>query len=1315
MAPDTTDLGPEVAYTAVPSFGQQRLWVLDRLWPGKPVYNETRAERIEGSLDAATLQRALDEIVRRHDILRTRFAVVEGEPRQVVAAAAPIPITREDLSAVPAAERTASARAAATAAGAVAFDLERGPLLRVHLLRLAPDEHWLAITLHHIISDRWTSGILTRELSALYAAFAAGEPSPLPELPVQYADYAAWQREWMQGETLEREIAHWRGALAGLPVLELPLDRPRPAIPEHRGGRFAFEIDAATVRSLKELGRSEGATLFMTLLAGFFVLLSRYSAQEDLAVGIPIAGRNKPELEDLLGFFVNTLVLRGDVSGDPPFRLLLARVRKVALEAYSHQDLPFEKLVEAIAPARDLSRNPLFQVSFALQNSPMHGWNVPGLAVAPVLGLVSESAKFDVGFAFLESGGALRGRVDYMTELFDAATIERMAGHFRALLASIVADPLVPVSRLALYEAAERRRLVVDWNATAVAYPSRESVARLFEAQVARSPQAAAVSAGGRALTYADLDARANRLAHALATRAATPGKRIGVCLERGEDLVVAMLGVLKAGAAYVPLDPVLPVERLALLIADAEVALVVTDAGHLPRLPVAAERVICVDRDHALLEAQAVVSPPSAATADDAAYVMYTSGSTGTPKGVLVRHRSIAHLVCGTDYVRLEPDDVVAQIANPAFDAATFEVWGALLNGARLAVVPRDVALSPSALAAAIADEGITTLFLTTALFNQIARDAPAAFRTCRNVLFGGEMAEARWAAAVLAQGAPQRLLHVYGPTETTTFATCHEVRAIPEGARTIPIGRPIANVQAYILDRHGEPMPIDIPGELYIGGPGVAAGYLNRPELTAERFVAHRFSDDPGARLYRTGDIARCRGDGTIEFIGRADRQVKVRGHRIEPGEIEAALGRLPRVKEAVVVLHGETSDERRLNAYVVTAEGMAPDADALWRELRRTLPEYMIPAGFVFLHALPHTPSGKIDRTKLPDPKDLAERRVGWYLPPTDPSQRMVAAVWEELLGVKQIGAYDNFFERGGHSLLAARMVDRIEVLFGVKVPLAVLFTHATLEQFTRAMRDEAMRVQKAVLPIQERGSLPPIFFLHGDFTGGGFFSKALAEAVGPDRPFYAVHPHGLIDDRIPDTIEAMAAERLAAIREARPRGPYVLGGHCAGALVALEIARTLVKEGERVPLVFIVDANAPWQVTRVFEGISIGNLAPRSTRRRRLAEPAAPPEPATPSPPAAMPAAEGPDQLPAGDAFAKYRQAMRRYVCAPYPGALAVLRPESNRDMRPTLGWSAVSPQCSMHVMPGDHHTAITRHVKETAAILRQCLDAESPAG
>ena len=1287
------DGGPDAApaagdvYVFPASFAQQRLWLLDRLVPDGSVYNVPKALRLAGALDVGALSRALDGVVARHEVLRTRIGVDGGVPVQVVAPELRVGLDVIDLRRLAAPDREAEARRLAGEFAGMPFRLARGPLLRARLLRLDDGEHWFLLTLHHIVTDAWSSVVLGRELSVLYNAACAGAPSPLPALPIQYADYAIWQREWLQGEVLAAQLAYWKPVATGLPVLELPTDRPRPALADSRGGRFAFELDASLTAGLAALSRREGATLFMTLLAAFQVLLYRWSGQTDIAVGVPTAGRTRPELDGLVGFFVNTLLLRADLAGTPTFAAHLAGVRKAALDAYAHQDLPFEKLVEHAAAGGDLSCHPLFQVMFALQNTQPVQWSFAGLEATAVEGVGGETSKFDLSFSLVEEAGAVQGRVVYAAALFDAATIERMADHYRTLLRAIVAAPDARVDRLPLQDAAGRHRLLVEWNRTTAPYPDDSCVHRLVEAVAARAPAAPAVIDGPVVLTYGELNARANALAHLLRERTRAP--RIGVCLERGADLVVAMLAILKADAAYVPLDPELPVERLSFMLADAGVALTVTSGAMLPRLPATGGQVLCIDRDAAAIATRPAHDHPRSGSAAQLAYVMYTSGSSGAPKGVPVAHRAIARLVCGTDYIRLDAADVVAHVANPAFDAATFEVWGALVNGARLVVVPRMVALSPQPFAALLHDAGITTIFLTTALFNQMAREAPAAFRGCRTVLFGGEAVEPGWVRAVLAAGPPARLLHVYGPTEATTFATWHEVRAVPADASTIPIGRPIANTEAYILDAQGEPVPVGVPGELHLGGPGLAAGYLGQPELTASRFVPHPFSADPDARLYRTGDRARYRADGAIVFLGRLDRQIKLRGHRIEPREIEAALCRLPQVADAAVVMHGTQSADRRLAAYIVPAAGAQPVADDVWRGLRRSLPEYMIPAALVLLPALPLTSNGKIDRAALPDPSDLASQRRGYRIPPQDLLQNTLAKIWEDLLGIEHVGIRDSFFDIGGHSLLASRMMDRVNAACGCDLPLTTLFTESTIEYLAAAVRGTVAQSTAPVVAINAGGRRPPIFFLHGDFVGGGFYARPLGAAGGPDQPFYAVHPNGLETPEVPSTIEAMASNRLAAIRQVRPTGPYILGGHCNGALVAVEIARQLIAAGESVPLVLVIDAKAPWSPVRLFDSAATGGRAAAQA----------------PGPAPAQETGSGADPI-----GVVYVRAMAQYRPAPYPGRIAVLRSGTVNDMRPTLGWSLLCKSVTVHALDGDHQTAMTHHVAATGARIAACVAA-----
>jgi amino acid adenylation domain-containing protein len=1268
-------------YIAAASCGQQRLWMLDRLQAERDVYNESSVQRLRGPLDAATLERALRAIVERHDVMRTRFAVVDGTLCQIVFSAPAWTLPLEDLTALPPLEREARARRRVARDVQRPFDLGRGPLWRARLLRLAPNEHWFVFVVHHIVFDRWSASVLMREMSALYGAFLSGQPSPLAELPVQFADYAEWQNELLAGERLEALCEYWAKALASLPTITLPTDRVRPAVASQRGARHEVTVDGELARALRELALREGATLFMTLLAAFEILLCRWTGDEDIPIGVPVAGRSRPELEPMIGFFVNMLVLRGDLAGARTFTALLARVRKSALDAYSHAELPFEKLVERLAPPRDLSRNPLFQLSFRLGNTPAIALELPGIAAERVPDAVPDTSKFDLSFAVNEEGKGLQLRVEYALDLFAAETIERLAHQYRTLLASIVAAPDAAIDSLPLQSATERERVLALSNPPAVPFPDSTCIHRLFEAVAGRTPDATAVVDGERELTYGELDARANRLARLIARRAGVASPRIGLLLERGADLVVAMLATLKAGGAYVPLDPELPAERLGFIIEDAAVALVVTTAALGPG-GLRPERALCVDRDASAIAAESAERIAQDERSAQLAYVMYTSGSTGSPKGVLVSHRAIARLVRGTDYAQIDANDVVAHVANPAFDAATFEVWGALVNGARLVVVPRWDALEAKAFAAALEASRITTVFLTTALFNHVAREVPAAFARCRTVLFGGEAVEPRWVRAVLEAARPARLLHVYGPTEATTFATWHEVRAVRDDAVTIPIGRPIANTEAYVLDARGEPAAAGMPGELYLGGPGLADGYLNNAELTRERFVRHPFAKDPAARLYRTGDRVRRRDNGEIEYIGRLDRQVKIRGHRIEPGEVEAAIVRHPQARAAYVDVQGATSDRKQLVAYVVAAGDGPPPAN-LWSDLKRTLPGYMLPASIVWLKALPLTPSGKIDRQALPAPSASAARAA--RTKPRDSFEEVLAAIWGRVLGIEDVGVFDHFFEVGGHSLLAARLLDEIERETGLGAPLAVLFADDTIAGIARALRERRPERAAPVFTLNATGARPPLVFLHGDLSGGGLYCRSLANGLGPEQPLLVVEPHTLEAGAIPDSIEAMAADRVAALRVARPRGPYCVGGYCNGAVVAFEMARQLVASGESVPVVFAIEARGP-SVAAPASGDGYVVLGEGGGYR-----PLSPQD------------WDSESQL-------RYLQAMHRYAGGRYDGRLVLIRSASLATESPRdLGWSRHAAHVDVHDLSGQHTSIVTRHVSDLARVIRTAID------
>mgnify|MGYP000963431175 CR=1 FL=1 len=1052
------------------SFAQQRLWFLDQLEPGSPFYNIAAALRLSGPLDVAALQRALAEVARRHEVLRARFITEQGYPVQVIAPELALPLTVTDLQDRPAAEREAEALRLADEEARRPFDLAHGPLVRAGLVRIDATTHLLLLTLHHIVSDGWSVQVLVQELAALYTAHARGAAAAdlLPPLPVQYADFAHWQREQLAGGLRETQLAYWKQQLADLPVaLDLPTDRPRPLVQSYRGARHVVALPAALAEQLRALSRQESATLFMTLLAAYQVLLARYSGQDDLAVGIPVANRTRPEVQGLVGFFVNTLVMRARLGGEAgsSFRALLGQVREAVLGGQAHQDLPFELLLDALDVQRDMSRSPLFQVMFALQESPLDGVQLGDLrlgVVAPDTG----TAKFDLTLFIDENPDGLSATFEYNTDLFEAATIARLGTHFLTLLAGLAADPDRALSALPLLGEAERRQILVDWNATAADFPGDVPLPELFAAQVAHRPDAMAVRFGEAALTYRELDARANQLAHWLQRQGVGPNQLVGLFAERSLDLIVAILAIIKAGGAYLPLDIEYPRDRLAFMLADGGVRVLLTQARLQAELPAGPATVLCLDSEWPAVAGEPASAPAQAATAESLAYVIYTSGSTGQPKGVAVPQRAITRLVFNTNYITLGPDDRIAQVSNASFDAATFEIWGALLHGGQLVGVPKDVALAPRQFAELIQTEGLTAMFLTTALFNHLAASVPGIFRPLRTLMLGGEAADPRWVRHVLATGAPERLLNAYGPTETTTFATWYDTRDLRPDAASVPIGRPIGNTTAYILDRALQPVPVGVHGELCLGGPGVALGYLNRPELTAEKFVTLALADaGPGAkddrgqaaagpvssvqRLYRTGDRVRWLPDGTIDFVGRFDHQVKIRGFRIELGEIEAVLGQHPGVRELLVVVRDDGGD-KRVVAYLVPQPGQAPTLAELRAYLRERLPEYMVPSAFILLDQFPLNPNGKVDRRALPAP-DQAQAASGRpFLAPRTPAEQFLAGLWKEVLRLERVSVYDNFFEVGGDSIKAAVLTNRMQESLQVTAPVRALFMAPTIAE-------------------------------------------------------------------------------------------------------------------------------------------------------------------------------------------------------------------------------------------------------------------------
>ncbi len=1030
------------------SFAQERLWLIDRLQPGNPLYNMSEAWQLTGPLQVDALKQAFNDLLRRQDALRSRILETENGLVQTPVSI-DFPVEEVDLTPLPAIRRAAECGAHLELAAQRPFDLALPPLARAVLLRLRNDEHMLLISMHHIASDGWSRAIFWRELGQAYTRRVKGQAPDWTPLPIQYSDYSEWQRRWLSGEVLDGQLAYWRERLRDLSPLELPADRLRPARLSYRGELQRFDLPAELVTALKALARQHNATLYMVLLAAFQVLLMRYSGQEDIAVGTPVAGRNRPELEGLIGFFVNTLVMRGDLGGNPRFGDLLARTRQHALDAYAHQDLPFEKLVEELRPERDMSRNPLFQVMFALQNTPEAELRLPGLE-SERLPLHNGSAKFDLSLSLTETGGGLQGSLEYSSDLFDAARIGRMAGHYRRLLEGMVEAPDTPVWQLPLLDAAERQVLLHDWNTTAVQYPDQQAIAQRFEDQVRRSPDAIAVQFRRQHLDYAKLNRRANRLAHHLRGLGIGAESLVGLCVERSLEMVVGMLAILKAGGAYVPLDPDYPQERLNFMLQDTGAEVVLTQTGLADRLA-QVPHLLCLDSDPAPWAAQPDSDPPATGGPDGLAYVIYTSGSTGQPKGVMVTQRGIGnHMRWMEAEFGFSTSDAVLQKTSISSDASVWEFFAPLLTGGRLVMAEPGAHCDPAYLARAVRDLDISLLQVVPVMLRALVAEPAFRLNSLRMVYAGGEALERDLLEAFRQQCAAP-LCNLYGPTEATIDS--HFWLCADESSAVVPIGRPIANTTCYVLDAYCNPSPVGVAGELYIGGAGLARGYLNRPELTAERFVASPFL--AGERLYRTGDRARWRADGVIEFLGRIDQQIKLRGYRIEPGEIEAVLQADPAVLQSLVIVREDISGDRRLVAYLV---GQAIDLEVTRRRLKAHLPDYMIPGALILLDALPLTPNGKVDRNALPVP-DQAASSAGYEAPRT-PIETVLAGIWADTLNLPRVGIHDNFFDLGGHSLLAARTMNRINREVGMDVALRQLFDTPTVEGLALAILDQLL---------------------------------------------------------------------------------------------------------------------------------------------------------------------------------------------------------------------------------------------------------------
>lgn len=1161
------------------SFAQQRFWILDRLEPNSAVYNIPLALRLRGALDVSVLRESLSAIVRRHEVLRASFKLQDGAPVQVICQTAEVQIRFTDLSTLPADAREQEATHIALHEARMPFDLSRGPLFRPSLLKLGEADHVLLLTFHHIIFDGWSGRVFMRELLSGYAAIASGKNAAGSDLPLQYTDYVVWQREHLSDERLQKHLDYWRAKLSSAPaVMELPTDFPRPIRQSFRGAKSVITLSSGLVRSLKQLSQSEGVTLFMTLLAGFNVLLARHTGQEDIVVGSPVAGRNRVELEHLIGLFVNTLALRTDVSGNPSFRELLGRVRETTLGAYSHQDVPFERIVDELKPERDLSRNPIFQVMFALQNMPAQAPSLPGLEITSFSSGDRASSKFDLMLSAVETSEGMRLAFEYCTDLFEAATIARMADHFENLLATIVANPDQSVSSLPMLSAAESHQLLYGWN-EGRGYAVDRCIHQLFEAQVKRVPGNSALVFEGQAMSYAELHARSNQLARYLRRMGVGPDVLVGLCTERSLDLVVAIVGTLKAGGAYLPLDPRYPKDRLAFMLEDAKPAVVITQHELKEIFPAVNGQVIALDTEWPEIERESAEEFASGAGPENLAYVIYTSGSTGRPKGCQITHANVVRLFAATDdWFHFNERDVWTMFHSYAFDFSVWELWGALIYGGKLVVVPYLLSRSPEEFYRLLESEGVTVLNQTPSSFWQLMQVEEQLGRAgqlaLRYVIFGGEALEMKSLKPWFERHGDRspQLVNMYGITETTVHVTYRPLSANDTAGASV-IGRPILDLQVYILDRNLQPTPVGVPGEVYVGGAGVARGYLNRPELNAERFIDDVFRPGDHRRLYKSGDQARRLANGDIEYLGRIDQQVKIRGFRIELGEIESVLMQCAGVRQAVVIVREDVPGDKRLAAYIVPSGNQNIPVDPLRTHLKTSLPDYMIPNAFVVLESLPLTANGKINRLALPAPTGTAQTvRV----PPRDDLEATLVEIWQRVLGLSCLGITDNFFELGGHSLLAVRLVAEIRQETGQEIPLATLFEGATIAHLANILREGQRPAHEMVVPVTTSGTRLPFF---GVVVPGanplGFV--ALARHLGDEQPVYRIQGPGPRVRRpySPKEFEELAAEYIRSMKTVQPHGPYYFGGMCEGSRIAFDMARLLEADGEQVGLLAIFD--------------------------------------------------------------------------------------------------------------------------------------------
>ena len=1170
--------GEVLAFPA--SIAQQVFWYLELLQPEVTAFNIPMRFRLEGPLDVRLLERTLETIVERHEALRTHFEEDGGELLQVVTPASTFKLALIDISQLPESDRQAEADRLGGIEAKRPFHLATGPVFRAELVRLSPLLHILHVTVHHAMFDGSSMTVLTEELAAIYQAYHEGKDCPLDPPPIQYGDFSVWQKDYLAGPEIARQLAYWKGRLAGMPELDLPSDRARPPVKTWNGDLVSALLPRELTSRLQTIAARNGATLYHLLLAAYKVLLHRYSGGTDIAVGSPITGRTRAELEPLIGVFINSLILRSDLSGDPAFESFVRQVRDTALEAVENQDLPFECLVRELKPNRDQSRNPLFQVNFTHQRSFAKAGHFGGVDLVPIPSR-SPGAIFDLHFFMVERAEGWRVTCDFSSDLYDRETALRMLGHYQRLLEDIANDPAKPLSRLEILSDAEKEKLLGEWAGQRTDYPRDSNIGKLFLETAHLHPGRIAIDFGGSTLTYAQLLAEASAVAAALIAADLAPGDLVPLCAKPSPEMIAGLLGILLAGGAYVPLDPDYPAERFALLLGEC---------GGKIALAAPACRGAFDGWQGLVLDIPAVGTatassslPEIPVSAEHPAYLLFTSGSTGKPKGVLVPHRGVIRLVRGCDFITITPEDVFLQAAPLSFDASTLEIWGPLLNGGKLIIPAHGTGLDE--IASAVRDKGVTTLWLTAGLFQVMIEEHAESLKGLRYLLAGGDVLSVSHVRRALELLPDTQLVNGYGPTENTTFTTCHTITAADCERASIPIGRPIANTSVFILDDLGRPVPAGIPGELHTGGDGLALGYHHDPALTAERFIpAPAFTT---SKLYKTGDLCRWLADGSIEFLGRRDDQVKVRGFRIEPGEIETALASHPEVRQAKVAIRGESSETKRILAWALTEQGSLLDSAKLSAWLAGRLPAFLRPDGVAVLGSFPITANGKIDVAALPDPAvSAAPAGRAAFSAPQGAIETRLAALWSELLELPEIGRDDDFFALGGHSLMALRLFSRINREFGRTLPLAALISHPTVSQLASLL---TLDPEKVTAPVDERGHLvalseggseAPLFCIHGG-DGGVIFYRSLAELMPRDFTLHAIESLALSSNGpvTPASVEDTAAAYVRLLLAAHPGGPFRIAGYSYGGVVAHEMACILEEQGHRVEFVGLFDTHNP----------------------------------------------------------------------------------------------------------------------------------------